>query len=104
MSLCILAACLILAQSPTLAFDVASVKPGVPGTTGGRMQFLAGGNFKATNVPLDYLIRQIFEVRNFQAVGDPGWMSVIAHGESSRYEIQAKGRPRLRPKRRSEEW
>lgn len=93
MNLCLLAASLILAQSPTPAFDVASVKPSVPGTTGGRTQFLTGGNFRATNVPLDFLIQQIFEVRNFQVVGDSRWMSVIADGDSSRYDIQAKGDP-----------
>ncbi len=89
--LCVFALSLIVAQSPAPAFEVASVKPSVPGTTGGRMQFLAGGNFKATNVPLDYLIQQIYEVRNFQVVGDPHWMAVIADGYSARYEIQAKG-------------
>jgi uncharacterized protein (TIGR03435 family) len=92
-SLCIIAASLMLAQSAMPAFEVASVKPSVPGTPGGRVQLLPGGNFKATNVSLDFLIQQIYEVRNYQVVGDQHWMAVIADGESARYEIQAKGDP-----------
>jgi len=66
------------------AFDVASVKSSVPGTIGGRVQFLPGGRFSATNVPLNFLIQQVYGVRDFQILGAPNWMSV-------RYEIQAAG-------------
>jgi len=66
------------------AFDVASVKSSVPGTIGGRVQFLAGGRFSATNVPLNFLIQQVYGVRDFQIVGAPNWMS-------ARYVIQATG-------------
>jgi uncharacterized protein (TIGR03435 family) len=87
-----MASCLF-GQAPAVgpAFDVESVKPAIPGQTGGRMQFLPGGRFTATNVPLDYMIQQLYEVRAFQVVGDPNWMAVIADGYSARYEIQAKG-------------
>lgn len=85
----ILAASVAFAQAP--AFEVASVKPAVPGTLGGRIQFLAGGRFVGTNVPLNYLIQQIYQVRDFQVVGAPNWMAIIADGTNARYEIQAKG-------------
>lgn len=71
-------------------FEVASVRSAAPGETGGRMQFLPGGRFSATNVPLNYLIQQIYGLRNFQIAGDPQWMSVIADGRDARYYIDAK--------------
>jgi uncharacterized protein (TIGR03435 family) len=80
-----------LALGQALAFEVASVKPSVPGTLGGRIQFLPGGRFSGTNVPLNYLIQQVYQLRDFQIVGDPRWMAIIADGESARYEIEAKG-------------
>lgn len=89
-SLCIVTSSFAAAQPPP-AFEVASVKPAVPGTTGGRTQFLPGGKFSATNVPLKFLIQQVYEVRDYQIVGDPRWMSIIADGYTSRYDIQAKG-------------
>jgi uncharacterized protein (TIGR03435 family) len=92
-TLCLLAASFALAQAPATAFEVASVKSSVPGTLGGRMQFLPGGTFSATNAPLNALIQQIYQVRDFQVVGDPRWMALIADGTSARYEIQAKGDP-----------
>jgi uncharacterized protein (TIGR03435 family) len=78
-------------QATPPAFEVASVKSAVPGTTGGRIQFLPGGRFTATNVPLNYLIQQLYQVRDFQIVGAPNWMAIIADGYNARYEIQAKG-------------
>jgi len=75
-------------QAP--AFEVASVKFSSPGTTGGRMQFLPGGRFIASNVSLTYLLQQIYEVRDFQIAGASKWMSIIADGVNSRYEIEAK--------------
>lgn len=87
------AACALMASlgfSQTGAFDVASVKPAPPGETGGRIQFLPGGRFSATNVPLNYLIQQIYALRDFQIAGDPRWMAILADGYSARYYIEAK--------------
>lgn len=81
----------VFAQAP--AFEVASVKPATPGETGGRVQFLPGGLFRATNVPLNYLLEQVYQLRDYQIVGDPQWMAVIADGYSARYYIDAKGDP-----------
>jgi uncharacterized protein (TIGR03435 family) len=82
---------LVLLQQAPPTFDVASVKSSVPGETGGRVQFLPGGRFIATNVSLTFLIQRTYEVREFQVVGTPNWMSIIADGYGARYEIQAKG-------------
>jgi uncharacterized protein (TIGR03435 family) len=78
-------------QAAPQVFDVASVKSAVPGTLGGRLEFLPGGRFTATNVPLNFLIQRVYELRDFQIVGDPNWMAIIADGTGARYEIQAKG-------------
>jgi len=87
----ILAASVALAQAPAPVFEVASVKSAVPGTRGGQVQFLSGGRFVATNVALNFIIQQVYELRDFQIVGAPNMMALIADGYSARYEIQAKG-------------
>jgi uncharacterized protein (TIGR03435 family) len=89
LNLFVLAGSLAFSQTP--AFEVASVKSSVPGTIGGRTQFLPGGRFSATNVPLNFLIQQVYGLRDFQIVGAANWMAVIADGYGARYEIQAKG-------------
>jgi len=71
------------------AFDVVSVKRAPPGKPGGRYQFLPGGRFLATNVPLDFLIQSMYGLRNYQVVGAPSMMAIIADGDSARYDIQA---------------
>jgi bla regulator protein BlaR1 len=73
-----------------LQFEVASVKSSAPGTEGGRIQFLPGGTFRATNVPLIYLLEEIYQIRRFQIVGDRRWMSIIADGYNARYDIEAR--------------
>lgn len=94
-SLLVLASSFALCQAPSVApaFEVASVKSSIPGTTGGRMQFQPGGKFMATNVSLSYLLQQIYEVRDFQIAGAPKWMAIIADGVNARYEVEAKGDP-----------
>jgi uncharacterized protein (TIGR03435 family) len=92
LTLCLLIAVLSRAQSTE--FDVASVKPSTPGTLGGRIQFLPGGVYRATNVPLNFLILNTYELRDlYQLVGDPRWLAMIADGENARYEIEARGDP-----------
>jgi len=73
-------------QAPT--FEAASVKRSVPGTTGGRVQFLPG-RFVGENVSLDYLLQQVHGVRGFQIIAAPAWKAIIADGRDSRYQIQA---------------
>jgi len=73
-------------QAPT--FEAASVKRSVPGTPGGRVQFLPG-RFVGENVSLDYLLQQVHGVRGFQIIAAPAWKAIIADGRDSRYQIQA---------------
>jgi uncharacterized protein (TIGR03435 family) len=81
----------LLQQAAPPVFELASVKAAIPGATGGRIQFLPGGRYVATNVSLTFLIQQTYQVRDFQIVGAPNWMSIIADGFAARYEIQAIG-------------
>ena len=79
-------------QSPILdaqtsanqAFEVASVKPNKTGD--GRVMFglQPGGRFNATNVTLRMLLRQAFNVQEFQIAGGPDWMG------SDRFDVVAK--------------
>jgi uncharacterized protein (TIGR03435 family) len=84
--LALLAACGLFGQPATtsLTFEAASVKPNKSATRPG-MQFLPGGRFTATNMPLFMLIASAFDVP-FQSVrlsGGPDWI------RSERYDIEA---------------
>lgn len=73
------------AQTPAnQAFEVASVRPNKTGD--GRIMFglQPGGRFNATNVNLRMLLRQAFNVQEFQIVGGPDWMT------SDRFDVVAK--------------
>ncbi len=73
------------AQTPAnQAFEVASVRPNKTGD--GRMMFglQPGGRFNATNVTMRMLLRQAFNVQEFQIVGGPDWMT------SDRFDVVAK--------------
>ena len=77
------------AQAAKPAFEVASVRRAIPGTPGGRVQFLPGGRFVGENISLEFLLQQVFGVRGFQIVAEPKWRAIIADGRESRYQIQA---------------
>jgi uncharacterized protein (TIGR03435 family) len=79
------------AQGPEYRFEVASVRRATPGETGGRVQFLPGGRFLAQNVPLTFLLQQVYGVRDFQIVAEPKWQAVIADGRDSRYYVEGRG-------------
>jgi bla regulator protein blaR1 len=73
------------AQTPAnQTFEVASVKPNKTGD--GRIMFglQPGGRFNATNVTLRMLLRQAFNVQEFQITGGPDWMA------SDRFDVVAK--------------
>ena len=42
-----------------------------------------GGRFRATNIPLQILITQAYEIKPFQLSGTPGWLS-------ERYDVEAR--------------
>lgn len=64
-------------------FEVASIKPNKSGD--GRVMLGAqpGGRFSATNVPLRLLIRNAYQLQDFQIVGGPDWLN------SDRFDIVA---------------
>src|SRR5580658_6915334 len=69
---------------PATKFEVASIKPNVSG--GENMGAFAqpGGRFGARNVPLRFLIRGAYDIKDFQISGGPTWI------ESDRYDITAR--------------
>jgi uncharacterized protein (TIGR03435 family) len=66
------------------AFEVASVKPNKTGDGRVMLGMQPGGRFNATNVPLRLLLRQAFNVQDFQIVGGPDWIT------SDRFDVVAK--------------
>src|SRR5438094_768769 len=72
----------VLAQQPQ-AFEVASIKPGVPGA-GTETRRYPGGRFTATGVTLKALIQRGWDVKDFQITGGPGWVN------SERFDVEAK--------------
>lgn len=67
-----------------LTFDVVSVKPNKSGDQRTMIQMPPGGRYTATNIPLRLLLRQAYEVQEFQIVGGPNWLA------SDRFDIVAK--------------
>src|SRR4029079_18822951 len=76
------------AQSPqptatAPAFEVASVKPNSSGD-GRVMMQNQPGRFIATNITLRMLIRNAYQLQDFQISGGPGWLA------SDHFDINAK--------------
>ena len=80
---------LLCAQAPQLsdqkapAFEVASVKPGVPGATRFGIQ-IRGNQFLVTNAPLKIMIGDAYGIQNHQILGGPKWII------SDRFNIEAR--------------
>jgi len=73
------------AQAPAGAtFEVASVKPNKSGDGRVMVGMQPGGRFNASNVPLRLLLRQAFNMQDFQIVGGPDWIT------SDRFDVIAK--------------
>jgi uncharacterized protein (TIGR03435 family) len=78
----------VLAQSPPVTprrFDVAAVKPDNSGANVLGIRVVPGGGLRAVNATLRSLIREAYQVRDFQLSGGPAWL------DSARYDIEAKG-------------
>src|SRR5579875_2149668 len=83
----VLASALILAGAVTAAtesFEVASIKPGDPADRRIMLGPQPGGRFTTVNVPVIMLIRQAYDVQQFQISGVPEW------AKSERWNIEAK--------------
>jgi len=81
------AAVLMAAAQPPAAgpqFEVASIKPNKSGDGRVMIGIQPGGRFTATNVPVRLLIRNAYQLQDFQIVGGPDWLS------SDRYDVVAK--------------
>jgi uncharacterized protein (TIGR03435 family) len=75
---------IVLAQPPQPQFEVASIKPNKSGDGRVMIGVQPGGRFTATNVPLKFLIRQAYQLQDFQIVGGPDWIT------SDRFDVIAK--------------
>jgi uncharacterized protein (TIGR03435 family) len=75
----------LVAQTPSnAAFEVASVRPNKTGDGRVMVAMQPGGRFNASNVPVNMLLRQAFNVQEFQIVGGPDWRA------SDRFDVVAK--------------
>ena len=72
------------AQSPTPAFEVASIKPNASGSLNANAARVAGDRYRAENVSLISLLRVAYAVQEFQIAGHPAWANV------ERFDIDAK--------------
>ena len=71
-------------QTPAApAFEVASIKPNNSGD-GRVMMQNQPGRFIATNIPVRLLIRNAYQLQDFQITGGPSWLN------SDRFDINAK--------------
>src|SRR6188508_2982567 len=69
---------------PNPQFEVASIKPNKSGDGRVMLGVQPGGRFTATNVPLRLLIRNAYQLQDFQIVGGPSWIA------DERFDIVAK--------------
>jgi uncharacterized protein (TIGR03435 family) len=85
----LLAAALVLAQSPAAAsapapaFEVVSIKPN-KGGMGVMIRMAPGGRFEATNITVKLLLEEAYHVKDSQISGAPGWL------DAEHYDINAK--------------
>jgi len=73
------------------SFEVASVRPNKSGQDWTRFALQPGGRFTATNFTLKELLRLVYQVKDFQLQGGPGWIN------SERFDIVAKAGGNLPP-------
>jgi uncharacterized protein (TIGR03435 family) len=74
------------AQSQSPSFDAVSVKRNVTGGAGMQMR-IGPAQVSASNVPVRQLIRQAYQLQEFQIVGGPDWVS------SDRFDIEGRFDP-----------
>jgi uncharacterized protein (TIGR03435 family) len=66
------------------SFEVASVKPNKSGERPMSLQIQPGGRLNITNVPVRVMIRNAYQLQDFQIVGGPDWLA------TDRFDITAK--------------
>ncbi len=73
------------ANTDSLRFDVASLKPSLPNQQGGIIRPTPGNQgYHATNLPLRTYLTIAYSVRDSQITGDPSWLG------TDRYDLEAK--------------
>jgi bla regulator protein blaR1 len=65
-------------------FDVATIRPSMPGAGGATYSFTADGGIKVANGTLKGMMEMAYDVRDFQIVGGPGWT------DSESFDVVAK--------------
>jgi uncharacterized protein (TIGR03435 family) len=89
-AVCVLMAAPLIAQAPSavlsdLRFEVASLKPSLPGARGGGIRPAEGAmRYVANNYPIKGMIMVAYRVRADQIVGGPLWL------DTDRYDMEAK--------------
>jgi len=78
-------------QAPT--FDVASIKRNTSADAKVMLQPLPGGRFVATNVTLRQLIRQAYQLQDFQISSPPGWVDTERFDVLAKADADGKGDP-----------
>src|SRR5262245_37639944 len=79
-------------------FDAASIKRSAPGNpNGSTFEFLTGGGLRVKNGTFGGLIESAYDVREFQIVGGPAWLSL------DRYDVLARSEPGAGAASRAEE-
>ncbi len=71
-------------SAPPLTFEVASIKPSAADGFHVGIQMQPGGGLRVNGVTLKLILTIAYDVREFQILGGPGWIS------SDRYDIAAK--------------
>ena len=87
---CVATSGVVLAQTPK--FEVASVKPNTSGDGRVSIGIQPGGRFTAVNVPLRFLIRDAYQIQDFQLVGGPSWI------DSEHFDVVAKAETDIAPR------
>src|ERR1043165_1177223 len=64
-------------------FEVASIKPSSSSDPRTLLQVLPGGGLRTSGATLRFLVTVAYQVRSFQVLGGPGWIS------SDRFDIIA---------------
>ena len=99
------------ATQPPPQFEVASIKPNKSGDGRVMLSVQPGGRFTATNVTLRMMIRNAYQLQEFQITGGPSWISqdrfdIVAKAESRRHDGRSvpSGAERSAEPRPADDW
>jgi uncharacterized protein (TIGR03435 family) len=70
-------------QMPNSRFEVASIKPNTSHYDNPRIAAPVGGRFTAGNITVGQLMRNAYQIQDFQISGQPSWF------DSDRYDVEA---------------